>query len=198
MNEFQDIGGGMEVVSMDLPEVLLIRPRLFHDQRGHFLEIYQHQRYAASGVSREFVQDNVSFSSQGVLRGLHYQLGQPQDKLIVVLSGRIFDVAVDIRRGSPRFGRWTTAILSSEDYAQLFIPKGFAHGFYVLSETATVLYKCSDYYSPALERGIRWDCPGLAIEWPEGTPIVSEKDLALPALDGVPPGDLPAFDPSTP
>ncbi len=188
----------MEVVSMDLPEVLLIRPRLFHDQRGHFLEIYQHQRYAASGVSREFVQDNVSFSSQGVLRGLHYQLGQPQDKLIVVLSGRIFDVAVDIRRGSPRFGRWTTAILSSEDYAQLFIPKGFAHGFYVLSETATVLYKCSDYYSPALERGIRWDCPGLAIEWPEGTPIVSEKDLALPALDGVPPGDLPAFDPSTP
>jgi len=188
----------MDVVSTDLPEVLLIHPRLFHDQRGHFLEIYQHQRYAAWGVSREFVQDNLSFSTRGVLRGLHYQLGQPQDKLIVVLSGRIFDVAVDIRRGSPRFGRWTTVILSSEDYAQLFVPKGFAHGFYVLSETATVLYKCSDYYSPPQERGIRWNCPRLAIQWPAGTPMVSEKDLALPTLDGVPPRDLPDFDPSAP
>lgn len=187
----------MEVTSLDLPEVLLIRPKVFHDPRGHFLEIYQSRRYADSGLSAVFVQDNVSFSRQGVLRGLHYQLGQPQDKLIVVLSGRIFDVAVDIRRESPRFGRWTTAILSSETYAQLFVPKGFAHGFYVLSETATVLYKCSDYYSPAQERGIRWDCPQLAIPWPATTPIVSDKDSVLPTLESVPPGDLPVFDAPT-
>ncbi len=182
----------MEVVSTDFPEVLLIRPRLFHDRRGHFLEIYQQERYAEWCMAHPFVQDNVSFSSQGVLRGLHYQLGQAQDKLIVVLNGRIFDVAVDIRRNSPLFGRYTTAVLSSDDYTQLFVPKGFAHGFCVLSQTATVLYKCTDYYSPSQERGIRWDCPGLSIPWPLKEPIVSDKDLALPVLESVPADDLPA------
>jgi dTDP-4-dehydrorhamnose 3,5-epimerase len=188
----------MEVFATELPEVLLIRPRLFRDPRGHFLEIYQRERYVESGVADGFVQDNVSFSTQGVLRGLHYQLGRAQDKLIVVLNGRIFDVAVDIRRNSPRFGRWTTAELSSDDYTQLYVPKGFAHGFCVLSETATVLYKCTDYYSPSQERGIRWDCPSLGIAWPVKDPIISEKDLALPALKGVPRGDLPMFGSSDP
>lgn len=184
----------MEVAATDLPEVLLVRPRLFHDQRGHFLEIYQYERYADSGVPGHFVQDNVSFSKKGVLRGLHFQAGQPQDKLVVVLNGRIFDVAVDIRRNSPRFGRWVSAVLSSDDYMQIFVPKGFAHGFCVLSESATVLYKCTDYYSPAEERGIRWDCPTLDIQWPVSNPIVSDKDLALPTIESVPSGDLPILE----
>ena len=186
----------MEAVATDLPEVLLIRPKIFHDGRGHFLEVYQRLRYSGSGVSQEFVQDNLSFSHRNVLRGLHYQLGHPQDKLIVVLSGLILDVVADIRRGSPRFGRATAVTLSSEDYAQLYVPKGFAHGFCVLSETATVLYKCSDYYSPSEERGIRWDCPDLSIDWPVGRPTVSEKDMALPFLKDIPPEDLPTFSPS--
>ncbi len=181
----------MEVVATELPEVLLVRPRLFHDRRGHFLEIYQRERYVQSGMADGFVQDNVSFSTRGVLRGLHYQLAQSQDKLIVVLNGRIFDVAVDVRRNSPQFGRWTTAVLSSDDYTQLYVPKGFAHGFCVLSETATVLYKCTEYYSPSQERGIRWDCPTLNIAWPVKEPIISDKDLALPALKDIVPGDLP-------
>jgi dTDP-4-dehydrorhamnose 3,5-epimerase len=187
----------MEVLTTDLPEVLLIRPRLFQDPRGLFFEAYQLRRYTDSGVQATFVQDNVSFSTKGVLRGLHYQLGHPQDKLIAVLQGRILDVAVDIRRGSPRFGRWAAVVLSSDDHAQLFIPKGFAHGFCVLSETATVLYKCSDYYAPAEERGIRWDCPGLAIDWPTEDPLVSEKDLALPTLKDMAPDELPSYEPGT-
>jgi dTDP-4-dehydrorhamnose 3,5-epimerase len=181
----------MQVSPTNLPEVLLIRPRLYHDQRGHFLEIYQRERYAGSGIGHEFVQDNVSFSRKGVLRGLHYQLGHPQDKLVVVLQGRILDVAVDIRRDSPTFGRWISAELSSEDYTQIYIPRGFAHGFCVLSESATVLYKCTDYYAPSDERGILWNCPTIGIRWPISGPIVSDKDLALPPLGAIPATDLP-------
>jgi dTDP-4-dehydrorhamnose 3,5-epimerase len=186
----------MEVSATDLPEVLLVQPRVFHDRRGHFFEIYQHERYSQSGVVGHFVQDNVSFSKRDVLRGLHYQAGQAQDKLVVVLNGRIFDVAVDIRRGSSTFGQWVSAVLSSDEYTQIFIPKGFAHGFCVLSDSATVLYKCTDYYSPSQERGIRWDCPTLNVSWPISTPIVSDKDLTLPHLSSVPPDDLLQLDSS--
>lgn len=181
----------MQVTAARLPEVLLIRPQVYHDRRGHFLEIYQRDRYAAAGIVDGFVQDNVSFSNKGVLRGLHYQLGNPQDKLVVVLQGRIFDVAVDIRRNSPTFGQWISAELCSEDYTQIYIPRGFAHGFCVLSESATVLYKCTDFYAPSQERGILWNCPALGIRWPILEPIVSDKDLTLPSLESIPPGELP-------
>jgi dTDP-4-dehydrorhamnose 3,5-epimerase len=141
-----------------------------------------------------FVQDNLSFSVRSVLRGLHYQLGKPQGKLITVLEGEIYDVAADIRRGSPHFGHWVGVHLSSKEYRQLFIPPGFAHGFCVTSDTAAVIYKCTDYYSPEDERGIRWDDPELSIAWPVTDPVLSEKDRLNPTLGEIPAEDLPVFD----
>jgi dTDP-4-dehydrorhamnose 3,5-epimerase len=187
----------MKVTPTDLPEVLIIDPDVYRDQRGYLLETYQLRRYLQLGVHAAFVQDNLSFSEQGVLRGLHYQLGQPQGKLVTVMQGKIFDVAADIRLGSPTFGRWVGIELSSEDHRQIYVPEGFAHGFYVLSETAVVLYKCTDFYAPPEERGLLWNCPALDISWPFPEPLLSPKDAALPALKDVDEADLPRFLPSS-
>ena len=172
----------MKVTPTNLPEVLLIEPKIFPDARGHFLETYQADRYRDCGVPSGFVQDNLSYSLKGVLRGLHYQLGRPQGKLIWVVQGRIFDVVVDIRKSSPRFGRWLSLELDGDSYRQLFVPEGFAHGFCVLSAEAVVIYKCTDYYAPAEERGIIWNDPGLGIDWPVQDPILSPRDLDYPTL----------------
>ncbi len=184
----------MKIIETELPGVYVIEPRLFEDSRGHFLETYQDLRYREHGIEERFVQDNLSWSSHGVLRGLHYQLGRPQAKLVTVVRGTIFDVAVDIRRGSPTFGRWIGVELDGESHRQIFVPKGFAHGFCVLSETAAVTYKCSDYYAPADERGLRWDDPGVAVAWPVQEPLLSEKDQNYPILDEIAEEDLPVYE----
>jgi len=182
----------MKVTPTQLPEVLLIEPRIFPDPRGHFLETYQADRYQEAGIPGRFVQDNLSYSLKGVLRGLHYQLGRPQGKLVLVAQGVIFDVVVDIRKSSPRFGRWMSIELDSRDYRHLYVPEGFAHGFCVLSSEATVIYKCTDYYAPAEERGIPWNDPSLGIDWPINDPILSTKDLVYPNLQDEAPDQLPA------
>lgn len=182
-----------QVSSFQLPGVLLIEPRIFNDHRGHFFESYHGERYHAHGLPQRFVQDNISHSKRRVLRGLHYQLGSPQGKLVMAIVGEIFDVAVDIRRGSATFGQWVGAMLSSEDHRQIYIPEGFAHGFCVLSETATVLYKCTTYYAPAEERTIRWNDPALGIAWPLTDPILSGKDGGAPILSTMPEEELPLF-----
>lgn len=167
----------MQVIATALNEVKLIVPKVFRDERGYFFESWQQQKFAELVAPIHFVQDNHSLSVKGTLRGLHWQEQHPQDKLISVLQGDIFDVAVDIRKGSPTYGKWVGELLSSDNHKQMFIPKGFAHGFYVLSETAMVSYKCSDFYHPTSERCIRWDDPVLAIDWPlSSSPLISEKD----------------------
>jgi dTDP-4-dehydrorhamnose 3,5-epimerase len=177
-----------------LPDVILIEPQIFGDARGYFFEVYRQDRYAEHGVTASFVQDNQSCSARGVLRGLHYQLGRPQAKLIRVLSGEIFDVAVDVRRGSPTFGQHVGEVLNAESRRSLFVPVGFAHGFQVLSETAEILYKCSDLYAPLEERGILWNDPDLGIAWPlTGEPTLSPKDRGLPTLKQAPAADLPQY-----
>jgi len=183
----------MRVQPTKIPEVALIEPRVFIDSRGHFLETYKYENYCKSGISVKFVQDNISFSYRNVLRGLHYQLGQPQGKLVMVMQGEILDIAVDIRKGSPSFGQSVSVILSSENYKQLFIPEGFAHGFCVISETATVFYKCTDYYAPAEEHGIIWNDPAFGLNWPTSTPILSEKDRNYPTLSNLNADELPSF-----
>jgi dTDP-4-dehydrorhamnose 3,5-epimerase len=167
-----------------IAEVLLLEPRLFGDERGFFVEPYNKRAFReATGLEVDFVQDNHSRSKRGVLRGLHYQIRQPQGKLIRVLAGTIFDVAVDLRRHSPSFGRWVGVELDAQSVRMLWIPPGFAHGFAVLSETADVLYKATDYYAPAHERTLRWDDPQLAIAWPlAGAPTLSDKDRRGAAL----------------
>jgi dTDP-4-dehydrorhamnose 3,5-epimerase len=166
----------MKVTPTRIPQVLLIEPRVFGDERGFFLETWHAERYTGAGIDLDFVQDNHSRSQKGVLRGLHYQLEQPQGKLVRVVTGAVFDVAVDIRRGSPTFGQWVGHELSGENHKQLYIPPGFAHGFCVLSDSADFLYKCTDYYSPEHECGIIWDDPDIGIEWPGSGFSVSEKD----------------------
>jgi dTDP-4-dehydrorhamnose 3,5-epimerase len=182
----------MRLIDTALPGVSILEPRVFEDARGFFFEAY---RADAAGFPCAFVQDNQSFSRRGVLRGLHYQIGRPQAKLVRVVQGEIFDVAVDIRRGSPTFGKWTGEILSASNRRQMFIPAGFAHGFLVTGDSAEVLYKCSDYYAPAEERGIVWNDPGIGIDWPlrDARPVINEKDAKLPALDRAPEKDLPAY-----
>jgi dTDP-4-dehydrorhamnose 3,5-epimerase len=170
----------MNVIPTAIPDVLVLEPRVFQDSRGSFFESYNQAAFRrATGVDAEFVQDNQSRSASGVLRGLHYQIRQPQGKLVRVASGAIFDVAVDLRRGSATFGRWVGVELSSRNFRQMWIPAGFAHGFFVVgAEPADVIYKTTDYYAPAHERCLRWDDPELAIEWPrtEAGPILSVKD----------------------
>ncbi len=169
----------MKVIATALPEVLILEPQVFGDERGFFYESFNARRFAeATGVNREFVQDNHSRSARGVLRGLHYQLQQAQGKLVRVSAGEVYDVAVDVRRSSPNFGKWVGVHLSAENKRQLWVPEGFAHGFLVLSEYAEFLYKTTDYYAPAHERCIRWDDASLAIDWPlDGlTPQLSAKD----------------------
>jgi len=173
----------MEVVELSLPEVKLVKPRRFNDTRGFFQQTYHCDLYAAAGIATRFVQDNWSRSCKGVLRGMHYQLKNPQAKLVAVVRGEIFDVAVDSRRGSSTFGRWTSAFLSDENGHQMFIPEGFAHGFLVLSDEADVIYKCSDFYAPGDEYGFVWSDPDVGVDWPGGIdPLVSEKDAVLPSL----------------
>jgi dTDP-4-dehydrorhamnose 3,5-epimerase len=165
-----------------LKEVILIEPEVHEDRRGCFLELYQLDRYAKAGLPSRFVQDNLAHSSRGVLRGLHYQVRHPQGKLVTVLRGRVFDVAVDIRRGSPSFGKWSAVELSGDNQQQLYVPPGFAHGYCVLSETAAVLYKCTDFYFPEDERGIVWNDPAVGIPWPIQEPLLSEKDRGYRTL----------------
>ena len=172
----------MRATPLDHPEVLLIDPDVFPDPRGFFMETFHSIKYAEHGIPAVFLQDNHSRSSRGVLRGLHYQLKNPQGKLVRVVSGEVFDVAVDIRRGSPWFGKWVGAILSEENHRQMYVPPGFAHGFCTLSESADFLYKCTDLYAPGDEYGIAWDDPEIAIEWPEMDYLISDKDLANPSL----------------
>src|SRR5262245_46899649 len=175
----------MNVIATALPEVLIIEPRLFGDQRGFFLETYQLPRYAEHGVDRPFVQDNLSRSSHGVLRGLHLQNPLTQGKLVTVLRGRVLDVAVDARVGSPNFGRHVAVELSEENRRQLWIPRGFAHGFAVLSETADFFYKCDEFYSPKDEISIRWNDPAIGINWGVEAPSLSAKDADAPLLNDV-------------
>lgn len=166
----------MKVIPQPLPGVLLIEPDVFGDARGFFLETYNEKRYQEAGIKGRFVQDNLSLSRRGILRGLHFQNPQPQGKLVQVLQGEVWDVAVDIRRHSPSFGRWHAVALSGENKRQLWVPPGFAHGFVVLSETALFHYKCTELYSPAHECTLRWDDPELGIPWPVDSPQLSAKD----------------------
>ncbi|AOE87988.1 dTDP-4-dehydrorhamnose 3,5-epimerase [Pseudomonas sp. TCU-HL1] len=170
----------MKAIPTAIPDVLILEPRVFGDERGFFFESFNARTFAeATGVQREFVQDNHSKSQRGVLRGLHYQLQQAQGKLVRVVQGEVFDVVVDVRRSSPTFGRWVGVHLSAENKRQIWIPEGFAHGFLVLSEYAEFLYKTTDYYAPEHERCIRWDDPDLAIDWPlSEAPQLSAKDKA--------------------
>src|SRR5437870_710191 len=172
----------MNVLPTALPAMLIIEPQVFRDQRGFFFESYHADRYARAGLPAVFVQDNHSRSVPGTVRGLHYQLGRAQGKLVRVLHGAIFDVAVDVRRGSPTFGRWLGVELSSESKRQLFVPGGFAHGFCVPAEESEVEYKCTDYYSPEDERGVLWNDPSIGINWPLASPVLSEKDRAYAPL----------------
>lgn len=185
----------MQVTPCALPEVLLITPRVFGDDRGFFLESYNQSEFERAGIGSRFVQDNHSRSSRGVLRGLHYQLDHPQGKLVRVVRGAAFDVAADIRVGSPTFGKWVGVVLDDVRKQSLWIPEGFAHGFCVLSDEADVAYKTTDFYAPEAERGIVWDDPLLAIEWPIDKPVLSAKDLAFPRLTPTSP-DLPKYSPA--
>lgn len=180
----------MEIIETPLAGVLIIEPRVFGDQRGFFLETWSRRRYAEVGIDVDFVQDNLSFSQQGVLRGLHFQNPGAQGKLVSVLVGEVFDVAVDLRQGSPTFGRWHGVILSGENKRQYWVPPGFAHGFCVTSATALFAYKCTALYAPEHERAIRWDDPVLAIDWPVADPQVSDKDRLAPYLADIEPGAL--------
>ena len=176
-----------------LPGVLVIEPQVFRDARGFFLESYHQAQFTLLGVSDLFVQDNHSGSRRGTLRGLHFQTPHPQAKLCRVIRGEVVDVAVDIRRGSPTFGKWTSTTLSAENQRQIYIPRGFAHGFAVLSEFAEFFYKCSDYYDPASEHGVHWSDPQLAIDWGIADPIVSAKDSRYPRLAELSTDLLPVF-----
>ncbi len=187
----------MKVHPTDLDGVLLIEPRVLEDDRGFFFESYQAERYAAAGLPARFVQDNHSRSAPGTIRGLHYQLTQPQGKLVRVVSGKVMDVAVDIRRGSPSFGKWVAVELSAENKRQLYIPPGFAHGFCVPKGPAEVEYKCTAYYLANDQRGVRWDDPTLAIPWPVKQPLVSQQDRRFKFLDADR-DDLPAFEEPSP
>ncbi len=183
----------MNIEQTRLPGVVVLSPRVYRDPRGFFMETWNKERYADEGLPAAFVQDNLSESRRGVLRGLHYQHPAAQGKLLQVLHGEIYDVAVDIRRGSPTFGRWVGERLSAENKRAMFVPEGFAHGFLVLSEIAEFSYKCSDFYTPSDERGVRWDDPGIAIAWPDVgvAPSLSARDAVFAPLADVPVADLP-------
>lgn len=166
----------MKFTPLDIPEVILVEPDVHRDPRGFFLETYHRRKYQEGGIREVFVQDNRSRSVRGTLRGLHAQRQKPQGKLVQAIAGEIFDVAVDVRRGSPTFGRWVSAVLSGESFRQLYVPVGFVHGFCVLSETAEVEYKVTDFYAPEDEMTVAWDDPEIAVAWPIQDPVVSEKD----------------------
>ena len=165
-----------------LPEVIIIEPDIFTDERGYFMETYHQEKFTGGGIEIRFVQDNQSMSAGGTIRGLHYQIKRPQGKMVRVLLGEVFDVSVDIRRSSPNFGKWFGIILSANNKKAVYIPPNFAHGFCVLTERAEFFYKCTDFYDPDYERAIRWDDPDLAIDWPIKEPILSEKDATCPLV----------------
>jgi dTDP-4-dehydrorhamnose 3,5-epimerase len=175
----------MKVIATDIPDVLIVEPKLFGDQRGFFMETYQFERYAANGISRPFIQDNLSRSAYGVIRGLHLQNPSTQGKLVSVMRGRVLDVAVDVRVGSPTFGQHAAVELNEENRRQLWVPRGFAHGFAVLSDTADFFYKCDNAYSPKDEIAVRWDDPAIGIKWGIDSPSLSPRDAAAPCLADV-------------
>ena len=183
----------MDVIETDLAGVLLIKPQVFEDSRGQLFESYHAARYTDSGITSTFVQDNVSRSQRDVLRGLHFQHPHGQAKLVQVLDGEIYDVAVDIRVGSPQFGQWVGVRMNSDEPRQLFVPEGFAHGFVVLSDTALFGYKCSDSYDPECEKSVLWNDPDIGIDWPVSSPILSAKDAGALPLGGFDPEDLPGY-----
>jgi len=183
----------VKVIETDLPGCLVVEPRQFGDARGWFMEGWHRERYARHGIGPDFVQSNLSRSAQGVLRGLHYQWPNPQGKLVSVLEGEVWDVAVDIRRVSPQYGRWTAAVLSEENRRQFWVPPGFAHGFVALSGTALVSYLCTTPYDPEADAAVAWDDPQLAIDWPVARPLLSAKDAAAPRLDDISPERAPAY-----
>lgn len=186
----------MKIEETALPGLLLIHPDVFGDHRGYFKESWNRRKYAEHGMDIDFVQDNLSYSKKGILRGLHFQNPHGQGKLVQALQGEIYDVAVDIRRGSPTFGKWAATLLSAENHVQYYIPEGFAHGFYVLSEIALFSYKCSDFYNAATEYSLRFDDPDIGIAWPlEGEPSLSQKDMSAVLLKDFPEESLPLYKP---
>lgn len=183
----------MNVIETKLPGVVIIEPKVFGDERGFFMETWNKQRYTDAGISADFVQDNLSFSRRGVLRGLHFQNPNPQGKLVSVIQGEVYDVAVDIRHGSPTFGQWTAVTLSAENKRQFYVPEGFAHAFVVTSETALFSYKCTDLYNPKAEGSILWNDPDLAIDWPMDNPELSAKDRDGKRLKDFALAELPTY-----
>lgn len=183
----------MKLLSTALPGCMVIEPAVFGDSRGFFFETWNAERFREHGLPSQFVQSNVSSSMKGVLRGLHYQWPRPQGKLVSVLEGEVFDVAVDIRRGSPTFGKWDAVILSAENRRQFWIPAGFAHGFAVLSDTALFNYLCTDVYVKEADAGIRWNDAEIAVDWPLSAPLLSAKDEQAPFLDSIPEDRLPIY-----
>ncbi len=182
-------------IDTDLPGCCIVEPAVFGDARGFFYESFNAEKYAGIGIEARFVQSNVSRSMKGVLRGLHYQWPKPQGKLVVVLEGEVYDVAVDIRRGSPTFGRWTAAMLTADNKRQFWIPEGFAHGFCVVSDYATFVYQCTAVYDRAADASVRWNDASLAIDWPVAEPLLSDKDKIAPFLSEVPADKLPSYHP---
>lgn len=183
----------MKIIETSITDVKIIEPKRFGDQRGYFFESWHHEKYKNIGIVSRFVQDNCSMSRRGTIRGLHYQLRYPQAKLVQVLKGSVYDVAVDIRVGSPTFGRWVGVELSEENGRQIYIPEGFAHGFCVMSDEAIFSYKCSDYYMPADEGGILWSDTAIGIEWPNTASVLSEKDQLYPCLADISDSSLPRY-----
>lgn len=183
----------MKIVETSLPGALVLEPQVFGDARGFFYESYNKARFHKAGITGEFVQTNVSRSSRGVLRGLHYQWPNPQGKLVSVLEGEVYDVAVDIRRGSPHFGKWAAVMLSAENKRHFWIPEGFAHGFCVVSEFATFTYQCTSLYDGAVDAGVRWDDADIGIDWLIESPLLSEKDQKTPFLRDITIDRLPEF-----
>ena len=183
----------MKIIETNLPGCVVIEPAVHGDARGFFYESFHAQKYKSAGLDLAFVQSNVSRSAHGVLRGLHYQWPNPQGKLVNVLEGEVYDVAVDIRVGSPTFGRWAAAILSADNKRQFWIPEGFAHGFAVLSENATFCYQCTALYDRTTDAGVRWNDGDIAVDWPLSAPQLSDKDANAPFLRDVPPAKLPTF-----
>ena len=188
----------MERLELAIPDLVLLQPKVFEDRRGFFMETYRREALGALGVTVDFVQDNHSGSVGNVLRGLHYQINMPQAKMVRVIRGEVYDVAVDVRVGSPWFGKHCGVVLSESNRRVFYVPEGFAHGFYVMSEKAEFVYKCSNYYSPPNERGIRWNDPALGISWPLASaepPITSDKDMAYKTLAEMDRKDLPVYTP---
>ena len=186
----------MKVIETSLPGCVVIEPAVFGDERGFFMETWNAERYRALGLPDKFVQSNVSSSAKGVLRGLHYQWPRPQGKLVSVLEGEVYDVAVDIRRGSPTFGRWEAVVLSAQNKRQFWIPEGFAHGFAVLSERALFSYLCTEVYLKEYDAGVRWNDADIGVDWPISAPQLSAKDEAAPFLAQIDPERLPLYQPA--